>query len=341
MEKVEIVRESIKLVKISDKEYFGEQYKDYISNSKLNLINPSQGGSPFKYLNHCSTSDLSDSLDLGTAVHTHLLQPGLFKISDLRKPSAKLGFFIEEVFNYRKKGYNINKSIEYASNCTNYYNNKLTTNKLRKAIKQGLPFYIGRMHEKEDQNIQTLYLSNSVYNKFTSCTESLNSNKDVFNLLYPKSIFNSVEIYNEYAIFVDLDVTIDNKVKRLKFKAKLDNFTVDYETNKLVLNDLKTSGKPAYFFMGGYSKQSDNSKIWYDGSFQKYCYYRQLAVYLFLVNAWLLSEKNIKCKTSCNIILVETIPNYTSKIIPISNKYLKSGLIEFKKLIIEVAKITI
>jgi hypothetical protein len=35
--------------KISDKEYFSEEYKDYISNSRLGLINPEQNGSPNQY----------------------------------------------------------------------------------------------------------------------------------------------------------------------------------------------------------------------------------------------------------------------------------------------------
>jgi hypothetical protein len=49
MEQVEIIPESIRLLKIDDATYFGPEYKDYISNSKLKLINPDEGGSREKY----------------------------------------------------------------------------------------------------------------------------------------------------------------------------------------------------------------------------------------------------------------------------------------------------
>ncbi|MBQ0113516.1 MAG: hypothetical protein KBT03_10330 [Bacteroidales bacterium] len=35
--------------KISDEEYFSPKYSDYISNSRLKLINPDQGGCPSQY----------------------------------------------------------------------------------------------------------------------------------------------------------------------------------------------------------------------------------------------------------------------------------------------------
>ena len=41
--------ESVRAIDISDNEYFGPNYKKYISNSSLSLINPAQGGSPQIY----------------------------------------------------------------------------------------------------------------------------------------------------------------------------------------------------------------------------------------------------------------------------------------------------
>ena len=42
---------SLKRVDMSDDEYFSDKYKDYVSNSRLKLINPEEGGSPEKYKN--------------------------------------------------------------------------------------------------------------------------------------------------------------------------------------------------------------------------------------------------------------------------------------------------
>ena len=46
---IRILPETIRLVKMTDKEYFSSENKDYISNSKLGLINPDEGGSYEKY----------------------------------------------------------------------------------------------------------------------------------------------------------------------------------------------------------------------------------------------------------------------------------------------------
>ena len=62
---LEIIPESIQLIKMTDEEYFSEKYKDYISNSKLSLIDPTAGGSPEKYLEGFKGS-YNESFELGT-----------------------------------------------------------------------------------------------------------------------------------------------------------------------------------------------------------------------------------------------------------------------------------
>lgn len=41
--------ETLQLLKITDEEYFSSKYKNYISNSRLRLLNPQQDGSPDKF----------------------------------------------------------------------------------------------------------------------------------------------------------------------------------------------------------------------------------------------------------------------------------------------------
>ena len=43
------ILDSIEFIGMSDEEYFSDKYSNYISNSKLSLINPIQGGSPELY----------------------------------------------------------------------------------------------------------------------------------------------------------------------------------------------------------------------------------------------------------------------------------------------------
>ena len=44
--KIELIPNSIKILNINDEEYFSKKYSNHISNSKLKLINPKEGGSP-------------------------------------------------------------------------------------------------------------------------------------------------------------------------------------------------------------------------------------------------------------------------------------------------------
>lgn len=41
--------DTLSLQKINDETYFSSEYKDYISNSRLNLIDPRKNGSPEKF----------------------------------------------------------------------------------------------------------------------------------------------------------------------------------------------------------------------------------------------------------------------------------------------------
>ena len=65
---------------MSDPEYFAQ--KDYISNSKLGLINPDEDGSPEKFQFGIS-SEYSESFALGSAIHATILQPDYYIISDI------------------------------------------------------------------------------------------------------------------------------------------------------------------------------------------------------------------------------------------------------------------
>lgn len=64
MSYLEIIPDSIRLIKLKDEEYFSKAFNIYISNSKLSLLNPEEGGSVKKYLNGFSDS-FNESFSLG------------------------------------------------------------------------------------------------------------------------------------------------------------------------------------------------------------------------------------------------------------------------------------
>ena len=342
MSEIRIIPETIQLIRMTDAEYFGPKYKDYVSNSKLGSLNEKEGGSLEKFFEPYKSS-YSDSFALGTAVHASILQPDSYIISPLRKPSGKLGVFAEKVFELRGKGMKISDAIEKASIDSDYYAGKLTGTRLKTAIKSSLPFYLQRIHvDTNIEDVETLFLSPAIAEKHDTCVTNLLNNKSITKILKPESLFTPVDSYNEYAILADIEVIIDGVSTIIGMKAKLDNFNVDHENETATLNDLKTTGKPVNFFMGNDVVMKDESgKVtgtqWFDGSFQHFHYFRQMGVYLWLMVCYL-QTKGYKYKPKANMVVVETVPEFRSKIYPVNSKQLKAGLDEFKELITIIAK---
>ena len=141
--------------------------------------------------------------------------------------------FSEKLYDLRKKGLPIYKAIQEASVQANYYANKLNDKKIKNALSQLLPYYLQRLELPEDNYV---ILPNRLYEKYTMMMKSINSNKKFLAKLNPNDEFkDNVKIYNEYAILCEID--IDGRI--IKFKGKLDNFTVD-EENKVIINISKS-----------------------------------------------------------------------------------------------------
>ena len=338
---VEIIPESVELIKMSDEEYFS-LYKNYISNSRLGFLNESEGGSEEKFLEGFK-SEYSESFELGSAVHSIVLQPDTYFISKITKPSGKLGVFVEHVFNLRQTtDIKLSDAIYKASISADYYSEKLTANRLKTALEKGMKYYFQRLkNKKETYEKFPIYLSDSVKQKAETCINEIYNNKSFIEKIQPTD--ENITSCNEYAIFCDVKVTIDDEVYIVKLKGKLDNFTIDSLSNVVVLNDLKTSGKPAKFFMGNMvkNKLEDGSvkEVWYEGSFQKYHYYRQVALYAWMLQAALKQYYDlVGYKLEVNMLVVETTPNFKTGVFKVGNKYIQAGLKEFKELITKLVK---
>lgn len=59
------ILDTLQLVKISDEEYFSPKYANYVSNSRLGLINPQQGGSPESFFTGFKDEGFNSSFQLG------------------------------------------------------------------------------------------------------------------------------------------------------------------------------------------------------------------------------------------------------------------------------------
>ena len=308
--------------KISDEVYFSNKYANFISNSRLGYINPSQDGSPDNYVNppHLSTQ----SLYLGSCIHELILQPENFSLAPkCKKPGAKLGATIDRIRYYRKRGQSIYDSIVNACKDCDYYVNQIDR-KISKIIKEGLPYYL----LSKDYDDSVLTLSDRDWDTCSNCVNNVLSNTSITSVLHPTDDFMMpIPTFNEDALFMDILVTYKNQCVKLRLKAKADNWTIDEENKVLTLNDLKTTSKPLGKFM-----------LKHEGSFAKYHYSRQFAFYKFILESYCTKEYgyNHNWQFNGNVLAVNTI-SYESKLFKVNKCQFEQGKREFEQLLKRVA----
>lgn len=305
-----------------------------ISNSKLKLIDPLEGGSPEAYLAGFPKG-FNVSLLTGNGVHSVFLQSESYTLSDYEgKPSAKLGYFIDKVYELRKKGYTIEKAVLEGSRQADYYNGKFTKKIFDKAVKAGLDYYtrLVRGEFKEDGK-EVIVLPKAQLEACKACLNSLYNNYSVKQLL-SENLLEPKQFLNEIALFSDIEVTFpDGKTHKIPFKGKLDQVIIDPEKKLIYLNDLKTTSKSCEVFMGGMYEGE-----WFNGSFQRLHYMRQFSIYLLLLQMYCEQVLNLTdYNYMCNVIVVETTGENRAKVYPINNSYIQYGAREFKELICRVA----
>lgn len=318
--------ESVHREKMSDEEYFSSKYADYISNSRLKLINPDQNGSPNKY-KEGFTGETTMSLSLGSSIHELMLQKNIFTLGpDIGKPSAKLGLVIDEVFKLRKKNLPIYSSILEACERVHYYEQNLTPSRIKNIIKDGINYYYN-LKSITDDNI--IILSSKDRDTVQNCINNLNSDRQVNNLLYPTDIFgDAIETYNEEAFFIDINADYNDNQYTLKLKMKADNWTIDPENKIITLNDLKTTGHLLHQFMEP------------NGSFQAFHYSRQFAYYIWILLRYCEKEYGYNKEewtVKCNVIVVETTSTNSVGVYTINKDLLEQGRKEFCRLLKMVA----
>ena len=305
-----------------------------ISNSKLKLIDPLEGGSPEAYLAGFP-KEFNVSTLTGSSVHEMFLQQADYQLSDYEgKPSAKLGYFIDCIYEARQKGETIENAIYLASQRANYYAGKLTPKIIQKALRAGLDYYMRRVRgEFVSEGKEVIVLPKAQLEACKACLNSLYNNYSVKQLL-SENLLEPKQFLNEIALFSDIEVTFpDGETHKIPFKGKLDQVIIDPEKKIIYLNDLKTTSKSCEVFMGGIYEGE-----WFNGSWQKFHYFRQFSVYLLMLQMYCEQVLNLTdYNYMCNVIVVETTGENRAKVYPINNSYIQYGAKEFKELICRVA----
>lgn len=316
--KITPIIESLKLEDIDDKVYFSAKYKNYISNSRLGLLK-SKGAKAF--FEGIKSDGYNYSFDFGGNLHSLYLQNESYElINSVFKPTAKAGLMAD--FLYKKDGTTpTDDEIKSASYVIGYYKDKLTTNRLKEFREKAEPYWRDRF-VYEQNNLKEdkirIYTDEKSVNLLNSCLESINNDINFQKLIHPDYIVDEPYSANERTILLDIEAEIPGYDKRIyKLKAKLDNFTIDKESNIITVNDLKTTSKLAKEFDPSY-----------------FSYQRELAGYSWLLK--LCSKKffgldNPEIKG--NFLVVSTIPDYDTLVYPMTKELWKSGWNEYSYLL--------
>lgn len=313
--------DTLQLVKISDAEYFSPKYGECISNSRLGLLNPRQGGSPESFFTGFKDEGFISSLVIGSAVHELVLQNESFELAPaLGKPTAKMGAMADELYPVWLKHPIRTSDITEASNKINYYKGKLTPDRIKQVNEQCIPYWKARKQLVSNSNKELIYLDDKSRDTVYNCVEALTNNPQVQELLHPSGLIDAPISLNENALLLDVQAECPNgKTFIIHLKAKLDNFTIDLESDTVVVNDVKTIGKVV-------------SEI--DSNISKYHYNRELAMYLFLLRLYVIKEYGIENPTmKANYLVVSTVPQYYTKVRAMTKKECYEGLHEFRTLL--------
>jgi len=296
---------------------------DAVSNSKMSLINPDQGGSVFKFMNYDPYEDKPErgAFAIGTEVHHYALEPHKYKVSTVIKPNGQLGtladYMIENEIGFDDES--ILQAFDDAEVYTHYKDSEKKLKLFNKSVKPFLEnatdkdcVYVDKNKFEAISNA-SVSLVNSPYYERINKAECRYEEEIYFNAI--------VDVYNE-ALGINDKITIP-------CKAKIDEYSI--KDNHLSMTDLKTSGQGISTFMG--SKVMHNKKyVFKPGSFQKFRYYRQVAFYLDA----LLSTKDISTYDVAILVVGTTAP-YEVELFSIDDDWIKLGRLEYMEMLKRIA----
>lgn len=263
-----------------------------------------------------------------SAVHELVLQPEYFELVEtINRPTGKPGFISDIV--YKKTVLPTDEELIAAAKEVDYYGGNLNAIQMKELKAKVLPYCEQRMNyeARYTGNKELIFLGEAMRDKVKACVSNLLENTEIYSLLHPTGLLTNPISENEQAILVDLDVDVEgHEPIVLKLKAKLDNFTIDKENNKLIINDIKTHGRK----IGEFNDAVNNWR-----------YMREMAVYATLLN--LVAKKFYgmdKTDIEANFLVVSTIPPYYTKVHRLRREDFLIGVEEFQRLLKMVAYYT-
>lgn len=329
-----IIPNSVQLLNMSDDDYFGNGLPGHLSNSRMSLINPSEGGSVARFKN--GFDQKTESLTLGTAVHQMVLEGEYYRLAEVDVPSDAVRKIINTVHKLTTREDNpllFNDAVQLAVQLHNYYKGKPSAKILDTMVAKSKPYYEFLCNNHDDPSL--IYLTPDLKIKCINAKKAVDENVQAQALLNPNKSMeygtDEVESFNEHVL--TCKILFRGKVYNLKLK--MDNFTINHTRRIVTLNDLKTTSFPVDNFFGSEGLELVNYEMvtrLFKGSFQKYHYYRQMYMYLTILKAYVGQKygEDHGYTFDCNMIVTETFGfKPKAAVFPVEESWLKLGNTEF------------
>lgn len=353
----------LKQEKEQDYYQVGTKENKIISNSFLNALDPSTGGSPQKalsFFDRDTEKEESKSLENGKIIHSYSENPEEFGIASIPRPSDTLGNLCDALYDLisGKTLYLTDTPTEITSNLKTEGGKSAEILETKKAyedlqIKLGVnPTELIKMCRvaREKTEAYTTYKEATVINTIINKggVEYINQlskleNKHILSLADKDKIEKAItslrahELANKYfalggqfdnnLVFKEWDIYF--KIGEVNAKSRIDNIYIDLDTQIIYINDLKTTSKPISLF---------------PEAIERYKYYRQLPFYgtavrkaikagtLMPQNTLMSNMDFSNFKIVYQIIAIELGNYYTCQVIRLGEELIKKGITELQSL---------
>lgn len=295
-----------------------EYYKSKdVSNSSLSYINPDQEGSAqkyYKYLNGDLEDLKSSALELGTLIHQYKLEPEQFSVLSIDMPSDTIKTIIDNVL-FTSEGEPLEELYDQVLQQAKEvgYGGKWKDDTIvNKIVDSGKEYYNAVLSNTDKQIVD-----HSTMSVMQNAVTALNRNSFARDLIDSQSN-EDYQWVNEKEIYFDMP--IPGTERTIRCRSKVDRFGVNPRNKTFTLVDLKTTSKHI-------------SK--YDGAFEYYRTYRQLAFYIRAIQSLLGDEYKPE---ACYIVAVMTKEPYLCRVFKINpeDNYIAKGNDEIDSLITRI-----
>ncbi len=309
---------------VNDYYSVGSREDIVLSSSYIKHIEPTEGGSPQTFLAALDESkekqEETSSLRVGKLIHKWAEDKENFHISEIPKPTEKLGIVSDEIVKWvQGTGEEVNDEMLLAVARRCNYNSKMLDKTLTEKIKKEALTYIEDAIEADKHN--KIYMTSIEAEKVEASCNAIQKHHVARELLFMQdNDFTDAKTFKELPVYwtVNVNMGIGIDAVDLKLKALLDDVTINFERKRVILNDLKSTAWGAYNYLN---------------TFKTYKTWRQLAFYQRAVMAW--AKQNdvdlTDFRWEYHIIVVETNKTVQCAVWVVPLEWINHGVLKIRE----------